>query len=231
MPARDEADYERKRDAIIAGALEVFSRKGFEKATNKDIARAAGIHSPGLIYHYFRDKADLFRQAVTRHAPPLELLAQAETLMDRPPREVLMLFGRALLSMVDNRMMVAMIRATLGESLRWPAVAEMLAEVGPRRAFDMLTRYMERQMAAGTLRPIDARIAVRCFIGPLIAYFMTREVFAFPDSRTLDWETMVATSVDVFLRGMEPEGVTSPPSPSPPVGDPAYRGEGVPRRE
>lgn len=205
MPARDEADYERRRDAIMTGALEVFSTKGFEKATNKDIARAAGIHSPGLIYHYFRDKADLFRQAMERHAPPLELLAQADALMDRPPREVLTLFARAFLSMSENRTMVAVMRALLGEALRWPAVAAMFADFAPRRAFDVLTRYMERQMAAGTLRPMNPQVAVRCFIGPLIAYLMTREVFTLPDSRSLAWQTMVESSVDVFLRGMEPD--------------------------
>jgi AcrR family transcriptional regulator len=205
MPARDEADYERRRDAIMAGALEVFSTKGFEKATNKDIARAAGIHSPGLIYHYFDDKADLFRQAMERHAPPLELLGQADALMDRPPREVLTLFGRAFLSMSDNRTMVALVRALLGESLRWPAVAEMFSDFGPRRAFDVLTRYMERQMALGTLRPMHPGLAVRCFIGPLIAYLMGREVFALPDSRSLEWQTLLEASVDVFLRGMQPD--------------------------
>ncbi|HEV2238144.1 MAG TPA: TetR/AcrR family transcriptional regulator [Ktedonobacterales bacterium] len=205
MPQRDEVDYERRRDAIIAGALEVFSTKGFEKATNKDIAEAAGIHSPALIYHYFHDKADLFRQAVERHAPPLGLVAQADALMDRPPREVLTLFGRALLSMMDNRLMVAVMRAMLGESLRRPAVAEMFVDFAPRRAFDMLTRYLEHQIAAGTLRPMNARIAVRCFVGPLVVYFLNREVFPMPDSRTLDWETMVETSVDIFMCGMAVE--------------------------
>jgi AcrR family transcriptional regulator len=205
MPQRDEADYERRRDAIIAGALEVFSTKGFEKATNKDIAEAAGIHSPALIYHYFRDKTELFHKALERHAPPLELLAQADALMDRPPREVLTLFGRALLSMMDNRMMVAVMRAMLGESLRRPAVAEMFADFAPRRAFEILTRYVEHQIAMGALRPMNAGIAVRCFLGPLVVYFLNREVFPLPDSRTLNWETMVEYSVDIFLRGMEPE--------------------------
>ena len=51
MPSRDEQDFEERRQQIIDGALEVFSEKGFEKATNKDIAEAAGIGSPGLIYH------------------------------------------------------------------------------------------------------------------------------------------------------------------------------------
>jgi hypothetical protein len=52
---------------------------------------------------------------------------------------------------------------------------------------------------------MNAGIAVRCFLGPLVVYFLNREVFPLPDSRTLNWETMVEYSVDIFLRGMEPE--------------------------
>ena len=66
MPPRDEQDYEARRQQIIDGALQVFASEGFEKATNKDIARAAHINSPGLIYHYFKDKTDLFRQVIER---------------------------------------------------------------------------------------------------------------------------------------------------------------------
>ena len=60
MPPRDEQDFESRRQQIIDGALQVFASKGFEKATNKDIAVASGIGSPGLIYHYFKDKCDSF---------------------------------------------------------------------------------------------------------------------------------------------------------------------------
>ena len=64
MPPRDESDYEQRRQQIIDGALQVFASKGFERATNKEIARAAKVRSPGLIYHYFKDKGDLFQQVV-----------------------------------------------------------------------------------------------------------------------------------------------------------------------
>ena len=50
MPPRDEQDYEQRRQQIIDGALEAFSAKGFDGASNKDIAEAAKIGSPGLIY-------------------------------------------------------------------------------------------------------------------------------------------------------------------------------------
>jgi hypothetical protein len=61
-------------------------------------------------------------------------------------------------------------------------------------------------MDAGTLRRMDPGAAMRCFVGPLLAYLLTREVFPLPDARTLHWETMVDTAVAIFLRGMEVDG-------------------------
>src|SRR5258706_3561487 len=95
MPPRDEQDYELRRQQIIDGALDIFAEKGFEKATNKDIAEAAGIGSPGLIYHYFKDKADLLRHVLEQRAPVFRLLAQIDELMDMPPRQALPRFADA----------------------------------------------------------------------------------------------------------------------------------------
>src|SRR5215468_3763997 len=68
---------EERRTQILEGALRVFSSKGFVQATNKDIAEAAGINSPGLIYHYFKDKADLLRAVIEQFAPPVQILTHA----------------------------------------------------------------------------------------------------------------------------------------------------------
>jgi hypothetical protein len=58
-------------------------------------------------------------------------------------------------------------------------------------------------MDAGVLRRMDPGAAARCFIGPFVAFVITREVFPQPDSSTLSAETMVATAVDIFLQGMQ----------------------------
>jgi len=202
-PPRDEQDYESKRQQIIDGALHVFASKGFEKATNKDIANAARIGSPGLIYHYFKDKADLFRQVLEERAPALQFVNRGEEMMDLPPREVLTRFGKTFVETLDNLVAVSMFKVILGEAVRRPIVADMFNNVGPGRAFGFLSRYISHQMEIGTLRRMDPGAAVRCFVGPLLAYMLTREVFVQPDSKTLDSGTMVATAVDVFLRGME----------------------------
>lgn len=210
MPTRDDQDFERRRQQIIDGALNVFASKGFEKATNKDIADAAGVKSPGLIYHYFKDKADLFREVIEHRAPTIALLNQSDTLLDLPPRQLLMLMGDAFVKTIDNRTTVAMIKLMLGESLRRPAVAQMLNTIGPARGFGFLTRYLDHQMQLGVLRQMDARAAARCFIGSLLGFVMAREVFPQPDSLTLSSETMVATAVEIFLGGVlvDPAGTT-----------------------
>ncbi|MEO8289099.1 MAG: TetR/AcrR family transcriptional regulator [Chloroflexota bacterium] len=203
MPPRDDQDYEAKRQQIIDGALQVFSSEGFEKATNKDIARAARINSPGLIYHYFKDKTDLFRQVVEERAPILQLVTHGDDFMESEPREVLTMFADSFVTMMDNRAGLAMFKMMLAESTRKPAVAAIFNKVGPWRGFNYLRRYLEHQMDLGRLRRIDPGAAVRCFMGPLVAYMIMREIFVQEDAQSLSPETMVTTTVDLFLYGLE----------------------------
>ncbi|HEX6288533.1 MAG TPA: TetR/AcrR family transcriptional regulator [Herpetosiphonaceae bacterium] len=204
MPPRDEQDFENRRQQIIDGALEVFAHKGFERATNKDIAQAAGIGSPGLIYHYFKDKSDLFRQVVEQRVPMLQLLNQTESIAKLPPREALTLIGKAVVSTMENRAALPLFKIIAGEAIRRPLVADMITRIGPGRGFPFLRDYLEQQMDAGVLRRMDAGAAARCFMGPFLAYFLTREIFPMPDAKMLSPETMVATVVDIFLEGMQP---------------------------
>jgi AcrR family transcriptional regulator len=204
MPRRNEDDYEERRQQLIDGALQVFARKGFEEATNKEIAAAAGIGSPGLIYHYFKDREDLLRQVLEERIPMLQLLAHPEELLALPPAEALARFGRAYLKVTENRAAVAIMKLVFGEAIRRPAVARLFVEIGPGRAFRFLAGYMERQMAAGVLRRMDPEAAVRCFMGPLVLFILQREIFQQPEAREQDPETVLAAALEVFMRAMQP---------------------------
>ena len=203
MPPRDEQDFESRRQQIIDGALQVFASKGFEKATNKDIAAASNIGSPGLIYHYFNDKSDLFQQVFEQRLPMMQLFAKSEEMMTKSPRDALSLIASTYLKAMDDPTLVALVKLMLGEAIRQPVVAQMLNTIGPGRGFALLTRYLEQQMDAGVLRRVDPGAAARCFLGPLIAFVLTREVFPQPDAQTLTAEKMAETVVEVFLQGME----------------------------
>ena len=205
MPPRDEQDYEQRRQQIIDGALEAFSAKGFDGASNKDIAEAAKLGSPGLIYHYFKDKVDLLHQVILERMPVVQLMDNAQQLMELPPDEALpQLAGRAL-EVYSKWPVMAIMKVALSESLRNRRVAQMVDQTIPGRGLGMLATYMQRQMDAGRLRRMDPHIAARAFVGPMIAYAVTRFVFEQPEAQAIPPQEMAKHMVEIFLRGMRPE--------------------------
>lgn len=205
MPPRDEQEYEQRRQQILDGALQAFSAKGFDGASNKDIAQAAGIASPGLIYHYFKDKIDLLHQMVEARLPMLRLLQEAENLYDEPPEEVLPQLALRMLQAYEQWPAPAIMKVVFTEALRNPRVTRMVVEHGPIRGLRLLARYFERQMELGRLRRINPHIAARAFVGPMLGYTMMRHFLNEPDSTALSVEEMARGAVEIFLHGMAPE--------------------------
>jgi TetR/AcrR family transcriptional regulator, mexJK operon transcriptional repressor len=204
MP-RNKEEYNERRQQIINGALEVFARKGFAQATIKDIAQAAGIRSPGLIYHYFKDKQALLRQIFASQAPLAALNQHPEHLYALPVREGLLLIAHTFLRVLEKRAFFDRFKLFLGEVIRHPDLFEAVVAVGPVPVFALLSTYLEHQMAAGALRRSDPAIAVRCFVGPLVAYVLTRELLKMPDAAAIAPADMATQAVDVFLRGLQSE--------------------------
>ena len=54
-----EQNKEKKQQAILASALEIFAQKGYAQAKIINIARSANV-GKGTIYEYYRSKEDLF---------------------------------------------------------------------------------------------------------------------------------------------------------------------------
>ncbi len=59
--SKDKKQIEKVRQAILAGAKQIFVNKGFAGASNFTNRKNAGV-SQGLIYHYFEDKVQLWKE-------------------------------------------------------------------------------------------------------------------------------------------------------------------------
>ena len=62
---------QRTREKILAAATALFSERGYEGATIRDIAKAAGM-STGAVFASFADKSDLFGEIVAIEQQALE---------------------------------------------------------------------------------------------------------------------------------------------------------------
>jgi len=61
------------REAILAAAREQFTERGYDGATIRGIAAAAGV-DPALVHHYFGPKEDLFAAALRLPISPRDIL-------------------------------------------------------------------------------------------------------------------------------------------------------------
>ncbi|MFI9640067.1 TetR family transcriptional regulator [Micromonospora sp. NPDC051925] len=61
------------REAILAAARSTFAERGFDAASIRSIATAAGV-DPALVHHYFGSKEELFRATVDIPVDPATLL-------------------------------------------------------------------------------------------------------------------------------------------------------------
>jgi AcrR family transcriptional regulator len=62
------------REAILAAAREAFADRGFDAASIRSIATAAGV-DPALVHHYFGSKDQLFLDAMQAPLDPAELIS------------------------------------------------------------------------------------------------------------------------------------------------------------
>jgi TetR/AcrR family transcriptional repressor of mexJK operon len=205
MAKRNDQEFEERRQQILDGALRAFAEKGFIKTTNRDIAEAAGIGSPGLIYHYFKDKEALLRAALEQHVPLLQLIAHESEFFALPPEIALPQAGRGYLQMMQSPQMAAFVRLLIGEAIRQPELAHTFIEIGPRRGLEFLSRYLKAKMNDGVLRPVDPDLAARSFMGPLVMAKIAQVLLPHPNALVVDGETLLTTHVEIFLRGLRPD--------------------------
>ncbi|MDP9864586.1 MULTISPECIES: TetR/AcrR family transcriptional regulator [Streptosporangium] len=74
-PARRRLSVDRRREELMAAALELFSKRDAEDVSIDDVASAAGA-SRALVYHYFGGKQELYVAALKSAAAELEARLQ-----------------------------------------------------------------------------------------------------------------------------------------------------------
>ncbi|HEV2236204.1 MAG TPA: TetR/AcrR family transcriptional regulator [Ktedonobacterales bacterium] len=213
-----------RRQQILEAALDIFAENGFEGATTKEIASRADV-TQGLIYFYFPSKEDLFFAAFDYQAAQLaERMYGAIETEGRPPEEVLReMIGRLVDALATPRSvsLLRIMQRTAVHSDPTDAREHSSLEAArcrikeqARRIGGMFKPYIEEQIAAGALRPVDPSLATQLFMGAVMTTVMRR---ASGDAEFAHYTSaqLVDSMVDVLVCGLLPRtGVplaTAPP--------------------
>ncbi|WP_069802129.1 TetR/AcrR family transcriptional regulator [Thermogemmatispora onikobensis] len=206
MARRPKAEgTEDRREQIIDAALRVFARKGVARATNKDIAREAGI-TPGLIYYYFADKEALLR-AVIESRSPLRLFEQLEPEQwDAPPAEFLYAILCQALKIIESEQVISLIRTVLSELLHGEEIP-LLPGLFLPRIIGVLQRYLRLQRERGMVRTeVDPEEMAQVLLSTMIGLVMRRQVLRDATVLRYSHEELVSLVLKTLLPGLLPAG-------------------------
>lgn len=151
-----------KRRAILAGALTVFARDGYTRASVDAIAAVAGV-STRTVYNHFTDKAELFRTVIQESAAraadaQIAIIERyLHRVVDLEPDLVefgLAFAGPARSEYAEHSALVRQVNAEVGH-IPHDAI-EAWQETGPRRVRRALAGRLRDLAERGLLRIADA---------------------------------------------------------------------------
>jgi AcrR family transcriptional regulator len=169
MPNTGEARRARRarqrRQAILESAARVFARRGFDKATTREIAREADI-SEGTIYNYFSSKEHLLQALAEIVQEEIAAVIPERSVGGDDRAQITLAVERVLELIADNAVIIRGLVTALWD--RGPRFGGYLIP-GAHRWIARVQEYLEDRIAAGMVRPCDVQIVARMVMG-MVAY-------------------------------------------------------------
>lgn len=201
-----EGTFDERRAAIVAAALQVFSAQGYSKASNREIARAAGVTAAAL-YWYFPSKEALFQAVV---AEQRGVLAQVSSLLDLmkdlPPRDALTRIARSIASLVSDEPSQQFARLCLAEAVHNPLIASVLELDLMEPLVGLVRGYLAHQMQQGRLRQADPQVAADLFVSGLVTTLLMQSTLQHRRLQGVPADQLAETAADLLLQGLAHQG-------------------------
>ncbi|WP_091740878.1 TetR/AcrR family transcriptional regulator [Phenylobacterium immobile] len=186
-----------RRQAVLEAAIEAFIAKGFAAARIEDVAARAGV-AKGTVYLGFRDKAELFAEAIRAEMGPLAQTIGA--MIDDaqiPPRTAV---ESVMLAMARQAMTTRkgdVVRLILAETIRFPELTQFYRDevVVPTAA--KLVALMRRAADRGELRVAETAQFPQLLIAPVLLSALARDLL--PTTASVDLPAMIKAHLDTVF--------------------------------
>ena len=192
---------EERRAAIVEAALRIFADKGFRGATTRELAVAVGVSEP-VLYQHFATKRDLYAAIIEAKSQDAAVRV-AEYLTpfiatDDDPGFFLRMAEMILDWYTEDP---SYIRLLLYSELEGHELADLFHERATRAFLAVVTPYVERRIARGAFRNVDASLVVHAFAG-MVANYGQQCAISPRSELNMDRKAVARGMADLFLQGL-----------------------------
>ena len=208
MPRGRSPGSDGQREAILAPAAVLFSRRGYPATSMNEVAEASGL-SKATLYHYFRDKYELLVHITDGHVSHLQaLVAEVEAMTLPPEKRLRLLISRFVEAYADAQHA----HRVLTEDVRFLNEADSARVLGK-----------ERDVVAGMARAVAAvrpELHAAHLEKPLtmLLFGMINWLFTWmKPGGALGYEAMAPIVTELFLGGLPAVPVPQGAAPAEPA--------------
>jgi AcrR family transcriptional regulator len=189
-----------RRAQIINISKQLFSRKGFNGTTTKEIARASGI-SEAMIFRHFASKEDLYTAIIDQRIQEVGDALSDEALEAQDDERLFASFARFILEKTARD--PTMLRLLYFSALEGHQLSEIFFSKHEIKRVMKLVDYIQLRISQGAFRDLNPVLVARAFTGMLYTYVTAEYLFSagkyYP---MVSQEEIVDTFVSIFLKGI-----------------------------
>jgi AcrR family transcriptional regulator len=201
-----------RRTQILDAATRVFARKGFNRATIRDVARDAGV-ADGTIYNYFANKTDLLFGLLDRLNDTERRPASLAQASEAPVADIADAFRTFFRAYLRERVEALwsnadLFRAVLPELLANPALRARYYDevIAPTMALG--EGGFRALVANGTMRDLDLPLSTRIVAGSVLG-LMVLQLLG-DETLAARWREIPDAIAELLLPGL----TLTPPAPT-----------------
>jgi AcrR family transcriptional regulator len=188
-----------RRQCILEAAAAVFARKGFERATTREIAEVAKV-SEGTIYNYFASKQQLLAALAQMIQEKFSAIVPKPTANGDDRLAIVRAMEEVLAVIAENVVVIKGLLTALWDQ-GYGFHGYLLP--GMKTLIQQVEDYLRARMATGAIRTCDARIVARMVMGMVIylavPYIQGVEPMPSPEQRHQQAELLVS----ILLQGLK----------------------------
>jgi AcrR family transcriptional regulator len=198
-----EAKREDRRDAILDVAYECFVAEGYGATSMSTIAAQLG-GSKGTLYNYFKSKEELFAAFVRRSCSRLREQIESHAEVD-DVRQQFVMMAEDLIDHLLSPEALAINRLVVSEGERFPELARLFYEAGPKAGIARSAEVLKGLMARGVLRFGDPLIAAQQFKDLALSGLQNLRLWGvIEDPSPAERRRRAEIAADTFLRAYAP---------------------------
>jgi AcrR family transcriptional regulator len=186
--------------------MKLFSEKGFNGTTTKEIAELAEVNE-ALIFRHFSTKRELYGAIIERkihEEPGIELSLET----NRDSKD-----DRLMFTAIASRMFEkcgrdpSFMRLLHFSALEGHDLSDMFFDTYVEYINTLLSDYIDTRISDGAFKNLSPLYSSKAFIGMVVNQIIVQELFMEKRKNNINLDIMIATFVEIFLEGIKSRGL------------------------